>query len=509
MQPLLRVSNLSHAYGSHRVLAEVSLTIDAGRIVGLIGENGAGKSTLVKAILGLIRPTLGRIERLTSVAAIHQELNLADGLSVTANLFLGRELRTRFGRLDHRRMEQAAGELFERLQVTVDPTADVATLSASQRQWVEIARALSNQARLLILDEPTALLNRNESEQLFAIMRELRAGGGALLFISHKLDEVAMLSDELIVLRDGRVVSSGPATLTPQEMARRMVGREVADLYPPHPGTGGEVVLRLEEPAGTLLELHRGELLGVAGLAGNGQEQCGAALAGFLPLAGRQLEVGGTTGTTHLKRSKITPLAALALHDRQECRSCLAHHHTASSARRAGIGYLPADRLQAGIWRDFTVAEHIGLGALERFTRWGVLQQWAIREAARHAITTLKIKCNGSESSLATLSGGNQQKVALAKVLAAAPRILICNEPTQGVDIGARQDIYAHLAELARTGMAILLISSDMQELIGLCRRIVVFRNGRIAGTLSGSAISEEEIIYLATGVKSSADAKS
>ncbi|MGI6099799.1 MAG: sugar ABC transporter ATP-binding protein [Lentisphaerae bacterium] len=471
--PLLTIRGLCKSYGTNRVLDGVSLTVRPGRIVGLIGENGAGKSTLVKCILGLVPHDGGTIDRRATVAAIHQELSLAGGLSVTANLFLGRERRTRLGTLDHRTMQREAAAIFARLGVEIDPRAEVESLSVAQMQWVAIARALSAEARLLILDEPTALLNRDESTKLFTVLRALRGRGHAMLFISHKLDEVAALCDELIVLRDGVVVSSGTERLEPEEMARRMVGRELEALYPPRAVPQAGTVLRLEGAFGGSFELHVGEILGVAGLAGQGQADLGETLAGFRPLRSGGLTVQGRPVRFRSPRM----------------------------ARAAGIGYLAADRLRDGIWRDFTVAEHVGLGDLPRYTRRGHVQHAAIRSATERFIDTFQIRCRGPAALVGELSGGNQQKVSMAKVLGAEPQVVVFNEPTQGVDVGARQEIYSFIARLAARGVAVLLVSSDMQELIGLCRRVLVMRAGRIAGCVEEDPITEESLIYLATGV--------
>ena len=471
--PLLAVEGLCKSYGANRVLDGVSLTVRPGRIVGLIGENGAGKSTLVKCILGLVPADAGRIGRRATVAAIHQELSLAGGLSVTANLFLGRERRTPLGVLDHRAMRREAAAVFARLAVAIDPGADVDSLSVAQMQWVEIARALSIDARLLILDEPTALLNRDESETLFAVLRGLRARGHAMIFISHKLDEVAALCDELVILRDGVVVSAGAERLAPREMARRMVGRELAALYPPRCEPRAETALRLEGGFGGSFDLRAGEILGVAGLAGQGQAELGETLAGFRPLRSGQLTVQGLPVRFRSPRM----------------------------ARAAGIGYLAADRLRDGIWRDFTVAEHVGLGDLPRYTRHGHIRHAAMRREAERFIAAFRIRCRGPAAPVGELSGGNQQKVSMAKVLGAEPRVVIFNEPTQGVDVGARQEIYTFIAGLAARGVAVLLVSSDLQELIGLCRRVLVMRAGRLAGCIGEERLTEESLIYLATGV--------
>ena len=471
MQPVLTISGLCQAYGSHQVLKDLSLSLEAGEILGVIGENGAGKSTLVKVILGMLRPTSGTIRLTCSAAAIHQELNLADDLPVYGSFFLGRELRNRFGFLDIRRMAERVCKQMKRLGVTVDPYAETRTLSVSEKQMLVIASALDRNARLLVLDEPSALLSEAETDRLFAIMAELKREGTAMIFISHKLPEVREICDRVAILRDGELVSAGLAKdLTPLEMAERMVGRDLADIYPKLPPPSEEVALSFQSPRGSF-ELHAGEILGVAGLADSGQAELGETLAGFRATKCR-----------------------IAVHGRPVVFS------SPRDARAAGIGFLTPDRLASGIWREFTIAENIALGALPRMSRHGVVSPSLVRTTAEDYIENFHIHCQDTEDYVGTLSGGNQQKVSIAKVLADKPSIVIFNEPTQGVDVGARQEIYRFMGELAVSGLAILLISSDMTELLGLCRRVVVLHEGEIAGEITGDQLNEKTIIRLATG---------
>ena len=471
MQPVLTISGLCQAYGSHQVLKDLSLSLEAGEILGVIGENGAGKSTLVKVILGMLWPTAGTIRLSCSAAAIHQELNLADDLPVYGSFFLGRELRNRFGFLDIRRMAERVCKQMGRLGVTVDPYAETRTLSVSEKQMLVIASALDRDARLLILDEPSALLSEAETDRLFEIMAELKRAGTAMIFISHKLPEVREICDRVAILRDGELVAAGMAKdLTPLEMAERMVGRDLADIYPKLPPPSEKVALSFHSARGSF-ELHAGEILGVAGLADSGQAELGETLAGFRATQ-CQIKVNGR------------PVAFSSPRD----------------ARAAGIGFLTSDRLASGIWRDFSVAENIALGALPRMSRHGFISPSIVRMTADEYIDDFHIHCEDSEDYVGTLSGGNQQKVAIAKVLADKPSIVIFNEPTQGVDVGARQEIYRFMGQLASSGLAILLISSDMTELLGLCRRVVVLHEGEIAGEITGDQLNEKTIIRLATG---------
>ena len=475
---ILVIDALCQSYGEHQVLKNLSLSLRRGEILGVIGENGAGKSTLVKCILGMLRPSAGRIDLRCSAAAIHQELNLAETLPVYANFFLGRELRNRFGLLDIPTMARRVTGGLRVLGLEIDPFAETSALSVSEKQMVEIARALDIDAELLILDEPSALLNTSETERLFAIMRQLKASGKAMVYISHKLAEINEVCDCVAILRDGELVGAGAARdLTPREMAERMVGRSLADIYPDIPPPSGEIALDFRSASIGDLSVHAGEVVGIAGLADSGQDVLGETIAGFRPLTDGTLSVKGGP------RRFRNPRDAVA----------------------AGIGFLTSDRHASGIWRDFTIAENIGLGALERFCNRGFISRGAVGDAASHFAKDFNIRCQGVEDTVGTLSGGNAQKVAIAKVLAANPAVLVLNELTQGVDVGARQEIYALLGELARKGMAVVLVSSDLTELLGLCRRIAVMREGRIVGEVTDTRLTEKDIIRLATGTEEGA----
>ena len=470
---ILVIDSLCQSYGEHQVLKNLSLSLRRGEILGVIGENGAGKSTLVKCILGMLRPSSGRIDLRCSAAAIHQELNLAETLPVYANFFLGRELRKRFGLLDISTMARRVTDGLLVLGLDIDPFAETASLSVSEKQMVEIARALDIDAELLVLDEPSALLNTSETERLFAIMRQLKAAGKAMIYISHKLAEIHEVCDRVAILRDGELVGAGAARdLTPREMAERMVGRSLADIYPDIPPPSGEVALAFHSTSLGDLRVNSGEVVGIAGLADSGQDALGETIAGFRRLTGGSLSVNGRPMRFRNPRDAVA----------------------------AGVGFLTSDRNASGVWRDFTISENIGLGALGRFCRCGVVSRDAVGTAARRFAADFNIRCGGVEDEVGTLSGGNAQKVAIAKVLAAKPSVLVLNELTQGVDVGARQEIYALLGRLARDGMAIVLFSSDMTELLGLCRRIAVMREGRIVGEVSGDRLTEKDIIRLATG---------
>lgn len=479
---MLRVENLTKRYGAETALDHVSLSLDAGRILGLVGENGAGKSTFTKCLAGVERPTSGRIsiEPGVSIGWIPQEFNLVDDLTAAENIFLGRE-KSFWGFLDRAAMRREAERRFARLKVGIDPDAPVSELSPSSRQMVEFAKALDGNHRLLLMDEPTTILNEEETRHLFAIMREFRAAGGAILYISHKLAEVREICDEIAILRDGVLVSVSPAAeLDPAEMARRMVGRELSRLFPElSANPPGEPVLEVEHLSSgravrdVSFTLRAGEILGVAGLAGAGRTETAEAIMALRRVDGGTIRVNGKS--VKFRRP--------------------------SDAVAAGLSYLPEDRQTSGILPDFSVGGNITLVSLARYCRGGVLRSAAIREAAERYGRKFRIKPNRPEARLGELSGGNQQKVAIAKGLDTRPRVFIFDEPTRGVDIAARRDIYEFIRECADNGVACLLISSDLEEILGMCRTVMVMREGRVAGFRSGGKLTREEVMYLAVGV--------
>lgn len=479
---MLRVENLTKCYDAEKALDGVSLTLEAGRILGLIGENGAGKSTFTKCLTGVVKPTSGRIELEpgVSVGWIPQEFNLVEHLTVTENIFLGRE-RSRFGLLDRAAMRREAARRLARLHADIDPDTPVAELPPSGKQMVEFAKALDESYRLLLMDEPTTILNAEETQRLFAIMREFKASGGSIIYISHKLAEVKEICDEIAVLRDGTLVSVSPASeLDPPEMARRMVGRELSRMFPDSPSNPlGTPALEVEHlSSGRAVRdvsfvLRHGEILGVAGLAGAGRTEMAEALMALRRIDGGTVKVNGRA--VRFRR----PAEAVA----------------------AGLSYLPEDRQGSGILPGFTIGENITLVSLARYCR-GLLRPAEIRRAAEAYVKEFRIKPARPDALLCELSGGNQQKVAMAKGLDTRPEIFIFDEPTRGVDIAARRDIYEFIRNLANGGVACLLISSDMEEILGMCGRVMVMRAGAVAGFRSGEELTQEELMYLAIGVE-------
>ncbi len=415
------------------------------------------------------------------MSIVPQEFNLAPDLSVEENVFLGAELRTRRRTLDRARMRRRTAELLAELGASVSPADRIDRLSAAQKQLVEVCKALAFDSSLLILDEPTTMLTRREIDRLFAVMRALRDRGMALVYVSHKLREVKAVCDRVVVLKDGQIVREAPiAELEPAEMARAMVGRELKEIYPPRRDRTGPVVLEvrgLTSPGAcqdVSFTVRAGEIVGLAGLVGAGRTELAEAVMGLRPCS----------GTVRLGGGEASPRGPL-------------------QAVRRGLGYLSEDRAGTGVLTAFSVAENVTLVSLRRYARLG---GWIDRgkELARAGgwRERFGIKAPNLSAALESLSGGNQQKVSLAKTLDPEPRVLIVDEPTRGVDVAAKQEIYRFLAELAAGGTAILLISSELEEIIGMSDRVLVMRERRLVGELQGEAVEEHRIMVLATGVQ-------
>lgn len=490
MSPILSLKNLRKSYSGVEVLKGVSLSFQPGCIVGLIGENGAGKSTLIRCINGEQLPTDGIIELdgapvsfrdrrdalARGVVSVPQEFNLIDTLNVYENIFLGSELLRR-GMLDRAAMRRAARAELDKLHCDLDPDRPVSTLSVAEKQFVEIARALRLNCRLLILDEPTTVLNNSETALLFGILRELREQGVAIVFVSHKLREVKELCDKVAVLRDGVLTGESPMEgVTPELMANWMVGRELSRKFPPMPDAdpAAPVLLEVKDLAvdgvleGISFELHKGEILGVAGLGGSGRSELAEAIYGLR------------------KRSRDSVL----LEGRK-------FGNTPGEAAKSGVILLPEDRQGAGILLDFSVRENISL----TWPKVPIDRKFET-ERADFYVEKFSIKTPDIEAPVRSLSGGNQQKVAIAKGLELQPKVYLFDEPTRGIDVGARSDVYHFLQELAGAGIGVLLISSDLEEIIGMCRRTLVMRGGRLAGILTAPEITEEAVMSLATGIR-------
>ncbi len=491
---LLQTENLGKDFSAVTVLDDINLELRSGEILGLIGENGAGKSTLMKILAGIHFPSRGTITfegravvlkepkdaKVLGISLIPQEFNLVADLNVCENVFLGSEIRGRNGFLDERAMVTRTRELLAQLDSDIDPLARIQDLSVAKKQMVEIAKALKEDSRLLIMDEPTTVLAGAEIEVLFRIMMALRSRGTSIIYISHKLREVKAVCDRVMILRDGEFIALEPTSgLEIDEMARKMVGRELNQLFPAKRPGQGEVVLALDrvQVSGVLnevsFELHRGEILGLAGLIGAGRTEVAETILGLHPLSSGTILVDGKSVSFSRPRD----------------------------AYDAGISYVSEDRQDSGILTGFPMTQNVTLISLKNYAD-PLIDFKRELEKTKSYIDQFAIKAPSPQAHLEFLSGGNQQKVSLAKSLDTSPRILIIDEPTRGIDVKAKGDIYTLLRALADQGIAILLISSEMEEVIGLCTRVLVMKERRIAGELSGRHVSEEEIIYIATGVK-------
>lgn len=492
--PLLEVREVTKRFPGVVAIDRVSLSLSPGEVVAILGENGAGKSTLMKVLAGVQQPDSGtvlvdgqpttidsvRTAIQLGIALIHQELNLADNLDVGANVFLGREP-LRGGLIDRRRIDTEARQYLERVGLDVSPRTLTADLAIGQQQLVEIAKALSANARVLIMDEPTSSLSSHEAARLFEVVKDLRSRGVCIVYISHRLGEVQELADRVVVLRDGRNAGDlRREQITHDAMVKLMVGRELSQFYAHQPHPPGDPVLEVDGlrteawPDKPLsFQVRAGEIVGVAGLVGAGRTEMLRALFGVDRRAGGTIRVAGQ------------PLALASPYD----------------AIRAGIALVPEDRKQQGLVLDMAVRENISLAGLQRHRHAGGLLNFSVeRRAAAHMIEKLKIKTPHDQQIVQYLSGGNQQKVVLGKWLALEPRVLLLDEPTRGIDIGAKQDIYALMEELARRQVAVLFVSSEMEEVLGMSDRTLVMHEGRITGELRRNELSEEAVMHLATG---------
>ncbi|TEA79577.1 sugar ABC transporter ATP-binding protein [Allopusillimonas ginsengisoli] len=484
---------ISKDFGAVRVLRNVSFSMKPGRVHGLLGENGAGKSTLMKILCGYEQPTEGGVQidgqlrtfassrdaEQLGIVLIHQEINLADDLTIAENIFLGREYRRGLF-LDNIRMRSETLDLLEQVGLHASPDMLVGRLIVAEKQLVEIAKALAKNARLLVMDEPTATLTPSETERLFGLIEQLRRKGCTIIYISHKLDEVERITDDILVMRDGRYVTGCPTSqVSRREMANLMVGRELEDLFPsktPLPVNGAPL---LQAQGVTVpgwasdisFSVRPGEIFGFAGLVGAGRTELFEGILGLRERSAGQIFIDGQV---------------------QQLRS-------PRDAARHGLTYLSEDRKGKGIVLAFGMRQNLTLMALERYAQ-PLLDFNAERSAMRKAINDFGIRAGNPDMPASALSGGNQQKLALAKVLHPGPRIVVLDEPTRGVDVGAKRDIYFLIHDLAARGLAVIVISSELIELIGLCHRVAVMRAGRLQAVLENDQLHEKELIAHATG---------
>ena len=495
MPALLELRDVHKSFDAVRALRGVSLELLPGEVHGLAGENGAGKSTVVRIIGGEHQPDAGELlldgepRRFTGpreaqqhgIAVIHQEPSQFPDLTVAENVFMGRQPLRAGRRIDRAAMRRRTAELFDSLGVPIDPDRVTRGLSIADQQIIEIAKALAAQARIIVMDEPTAALSTVEAERLFRVARRLAEGGAALLFISHRLEELEALCQRVTVLRDGALVTTSPmADLDRDGLVRSMVGRAVEQLFPDRVAADGaaDPALTVEGLTRTgvfhdvSFDVRRGEIVGLAGLVGSGRSEVARAIFGVdgrdrgtVLVGGRALRAGD-------------PRAAIA----------------------AGVAMVPEDRREQGLILDLSIERNATLPRLRAASRWGVMSRARERAVAGEWATRLGVRFRRLTDPVATLSGGNQQKVVLGKWLATEPTVLIVDEPTRGIDVGAKVEVHALLADLAAQGIAVLMISSELSEVLGMADRVLVMHEGRLAAELAGSAATEEAVMHAATG---------
>ncbi len=499
-KPILQMRNVSKTFPGVKALRNVELTIYPGEVHSLMGENGAGKSTLMKILSGAYIPDAGAeitidgrtvhidgplTAKALGIAIIYQELALSPNLTVAENIYLGREAR-RGPAIDRRAMLAGCEEILGNLGATFEPQTIVGDLSIAEQQMVEVARAIHARSRILVMDEPTTALSSRETERLFAVIRRLKAEGLAIVYISHRMAEVYELSERVSVLRDGGYVGTLDRNeIDPESIVRMMVGRDLSSFYKKEHRPGGATTPVLEVTGLTdgkrvknaSFTLHAGEVLGLAGLVGAGRTELARLIYGAEPRTG---------GTVSLEGKPV-------------------HFGTPAAAIDGGVVYLTEDRKALGLFLDMTVGDNINLGVIGRDAKPG---GWLDRARARmrslDAIEAMNIRVPGPEMPVGALSGGNQQKVLLSRLLETKPKVLILDEPTRGVDIGAKSEIYRIIDRLAQSGAAVLVISSELPEVVGIADRVVVMREGETRGEVgagTGVAITEETIMALATGV--------
>jgi rhamnose transport system ATP-binding protein len=489
--PILSLRNISKSFGGTRALTDAQLDLRPGEVTALVGENGAGKSTLVKILTGIYQPDGGVIRldgvpvRINSpadaqklgISVIHQESVVFDDVSVAENIFVTARPR-RYGLIDWAQMRRRAAAILAQLEATIDPTTLMRELSVAQKHLVQIARALSHDSRIVIMDEPTAALSHHEAEDLLRIVRRLREDGRAVLFISHKLEEIFAIADRYAVYRDGIAVGAGMiADSSADQLITLMVGRTVEQVFPPRSAKIGPEVLRLErfsrnaEFTDVNLTVRQGEILGIYGLVGAGRSEVMQALFGL-----------------------TTPDAGRVLLDGREV-----HIGAADEAIRLSIAYVPEDRQRQGGILPLTIQDNIALPSLQSLSRRGFTSTTRMQITAQRWIERLQIRTSGPTQNLEELSGGNQQKVVLAKWLQTAPKILILDEPTKGIDVGSKAAVYEVMRELVQRGLAVILVSSELPEVLGMADRIAVMRRGRLRACFERADATPEALVRTAT----------
>ena len=496
---LLEAHGITKTFPGVRALDDVQITVRAGRLNALLGENGAGKSTMMNILAGVFPPDAGEIflagqpVRFTSpraaqeagIAIIFQELNLVPHLSVAENIFLGREPRNRAGLLDTARMNREAAALLAELELDADPRTPVARLRVGAQQVVEIAKAMSFHSRVIIMDEPTSAITEHEVAVLFRLIRQLKSRGTGIIYITHKLDELAEIADDVTVFRDGRFIATKPfAETTRDEMVRLMVGRDLTDLFPKTCAPAGDEMLRVQNISlrhperaadftvrNVSFSVRKGEVLGLFGLMGAGRTELLQTIFGLHPRAASgEMWIAGQPVSIRSPRAAID----------------------------AGLALAPEDRKGDGLVLMHSVAENTTLACLDQISRFGLLQPARERELVSRYVERLRVRTPTLRQAVRNLSGGNQQKVVLAKWLATKPKVLLLDEPTRGIDINAKKEIYALVDELARSGLAVVMVSSELPEILAIADRIFVLAEGRVTAEFTRGAATEEAILHAA-----------
>lgn len=491
-EPILQMKQISKEFSGVRVLDQVDFSIYEGRVMALLGENGAGKSTLMKILTGVYTRTSGEIlmngqpvffldtgaSQKCGIAFIHQELNLIRDLSIAENIFLGREPLTKAGSIDWNRMNAEARKWMDQLGLSENPKELLGNLSVGKQQMVEIAKALSIKAKIIIMDEPTGALTLKETERLFQVIRDLKQQGHSIVYISHRLTEIFEICDDVTILRDGKLVAEQPIQSLNQDLLiEMMVGRKLEEQYPWIPPLTGNLVLEAKQISNQFgtdnsFSVREGEILGVAGLMGSGRTELMRTIYGIYRM---------DQGELFLHGKKVTI-------------------RSSQDAIREGIAYVSEDRKANGIHVGLNVKENITMAALKSFSGFGYLNHKKEEEASAQYIRSMSIKTTGLRQQLRHLSGGNQQKVSISKNLLTKPKVLILDEPTRGVDVGAKREIYELINQFKKEGMSIIMISSEIPEILGMSDRVMVMHEGRITGEMNRNQASQERIMTLAVG---------
>lgn len=491
---LLEVVNVSKGFPGVVALDDVQLRVRAGTVLALMGENGAGKSTLMKIIAGIYQPDAGQLRLRgqpvafngplaalqAGIAMIHQELNLMPHMSIAENIWIGREQLNSLRMIDHREMYRCTAQLLERLRINLDPQELVGHLSIAERQMVEIAKAVSYDSDILIMDEPTSAITDKEVDHLFSIIADLKAQGKGIIYITHKMNEVFAIADEVAVFRDGAYIGLQRAdSMDSDSLISMMVGRELTQLFPVRENPLGQLLLSVRDLRldgvfhGVSFDLHAGEILGIAGLMGSGRTNIAETLFGITPCDGGEVQLDG-------QAVRIT---------------------SPNLAIEKGFALLTEDRKLTGLFPCLSVLENMEMAILPQYADNGFIQQKALRALCEDMCKKLRVKTPSLEQCIDTLSGGNQQKALLARWLMTSPRLLILDEPTRGIDVGAKVEIYRLISFLASEGMAVIMISSELPEVLGMSDRVMVMHEGEQMGTLDRADATQERVMQLASGI--------